>query len=259
MPRTFRTYRDEHEDNAPAWLLEPYGSAFLRSLGGLKDKLVSFLRSGVRERFVSLAPSDALPHLAWERRLPQGTPETEADWRARLKDAWALWEDGAGTPLGILRELTVFGYPTDGNVWIYTAGGRAFTLDGDGELVVEKGVAATFDLDGWNRFFVYFGPEVPDDWSGGIPEGNSLEADRIRAAIRRWMPRHVVFEKIVIQESGSIWGEPLLEWGAADLEWNGDITIWPPTSGLVWGYPSGTLWGDVDLRWGIPSTPNDDD
>lgn len=79
-----------------------------KSLGALLDNQRILLRDGVKSRFPSYAPADALPHIGGDRQLIQGPNETNDSFITRCKDPWGQWER-AGTWVGVLEQLSYYG------------------------------------------------------------------------------------------------------------------------------------------------------
>src|SRR4051794_28631912 len=93
----------------PTTLQRPAGQAFQAALGDVEDSLIDRAKQAVKASFPLLAPPDALVALGVERQMPQGPLESTAAYRARLVDAWTIWQM-AGTPFGMLRSFWNTGY-----------------------------------------------------------------------------------------------------------------------------------------------------
>lgn len=76
------------------------------------DAFTDTLDAARKVAFPDFAPADALPYLGRDRKLVQGSNETDASFRTRLKDAWAQWSR-AGTFCSVLEQLAYFGLTTD--------------------------------------------------------------------------------------------------------------------------------------------------
>lgn len=100
------TYRDWIADlhRGAAWLSAPYAEAFF----GVKALFVDYLEEGarlaVRARFPSEAPEDALPEIAYARRVKTYTRETVASLRVALRRAVTIHRE-RGTRQGVLAVL----------------------------------------------------------------------------------------------------------------------------------------------------------
>lgn len=93
-------------NNLPiTWLCgQPVGIANNASWGLSADNQTELLNQATKARFPDLAPHDALGHIGGDRVLIQGTTETDANFRIRLRTAWDDW-GRAGTPLELLVQL----------------------------------------------------------------------------------------------------------------------------------------------------------
>jgi len=222
----FTTYKDEHLALAPSWLRGRTGEAWLRAEGDAKDAFMQRARYGVRARFISVAPSDALPAIGEERQLARGPTDTDATYAARLVAAWDLWL-WAGTPTGILRALGVLGY---WDVYLVTATGRAHTMNSAGVLTTTQNTGGSFlfAIRGWNRYALIF-PALPAAWGGVVPGNTSPEANAVRQTLAKWAPAHMILDSIRILVSGRMWGFPFTQnWGAGGATWGGSVTSWTP-------------------------------
>lgn len=86
------------------WLFGgPNGQNDAAAQGAVYDQQVSLLREAGRADEPDSAPSDALALVGSNRTLIQGTAETDASFRARLKD-WGQYAR-AGTFVGLLEQL----------------------------------------------------------------------------------------------------------------------------------------------------------
>lgn len=209
---------------APPWLQGPTGASWLRGVGDAKDELEFRTREAVKARFPSHAPKDALARLGADRALDKGVTETEAQYRARLRDAWSLWP-WAGTFTGMLRALALAGYT---GVYIVGGTGRYATLDGGGNLVVGDGAPLSIGTSPlWNAIRLVF-PTVPAGWIPTLPGEFSDEVNNIRRIVMKWKSAVALFEGITVIQSGRTWGFPLtMTWGQPGLTWGGSvITSW---------------------------------
>lgn len=112
------------------WLCgNPEGQANAGAIGQVLDDQVDQLRQAVKAHMPTLAPADALPHIASERGLIQGPGESNSAFALRLQDAWDEWV-WAGTWLGVLAQLQLsLGYAS-GNFIIVQQSGLAYSLTG---------------------------------------------------------------------------------------------------------------------------------
>lgn len=248
-------YRNFQPAIQPTALQDPYGQAWMRAQGIVKDYLLDLARHATQLRFPSFASPDALGAIGSERLIdkgtsPQlGTPETDAAYAVRLKNAWSIWSL-AGTAWGLLTAFKAQGYaPT-----LVQQNGLQFTLDGGGNVVITVGAPLAVPI--WNMFEVWF-PTVPSSWTDihnppTLTSAPSItELRRLRRIINLWKPAHMFCIGIGVLVSGHIWGEPNLLWGEMGAEWGpADVVYFPATDVLVWGYPPQQAWGQAGLTWG---------
>lgn len=92
---------------APPWLLKPTGLALLQTFGQKLDTKMAQLKAGIKARWPTYAPDDALLYIARDRGKEQGPLESGDSFRARLNNAIPdakTW----GHANGVLRELAGF-------------------------------------------------------------------------------------------------------------------------------------------------------
>lgn len=102
------------------------GQAYAGTVPAVLDSYKQLMRDARNVAYPDFAPSDALKYLGNDRRLFQGSNETEANFRARLKTPWDQWVR-AGTWLGLLVQLYWYGIT---NAVIVQQNGKAATLTG---------------------------------------------------------------------------------------------------------------------------------
>ncbi len=102
-------YEQFQSDNAPPWLKQPRGFAWLASHGVVKDIALFRLLDAVSVRWVDLAPNDALAYLGSDRLLERYPQETDAVFRARIKGVWEVYPF-AGTEFGLKTVLEQAGW-----------------------------------------------------------------------------------------------------------------------------------------------------
>lgn len=213
-------------------LMNPAGLALEGALGDLKDYLADKAKMAAQVGMPLQAPSDALPKIGLGRQIPRGINESDASYAARLQGAWSTWPF-AGTAFGLLTAFSQTGYP---NVVLAQPNGSTFySLDGSGNLIVNKGVSWTPSFVGdpfWSRFDVIFPSPLPASWvSGGVPASNSDESNLIRLLISYWKPAYATCNRIIIITAGSVWDFPGTDlWNASGDTWNTTdaTTVWTP-------------------------------
>lgn len=173
-------FRDLYLRLVPSWLKDPeQGARVVYSVGLLADAMAERVRLSLRLRFPELAPADAMPYVARDRRLVRGLGETDAAFATRS----LRWLDDhltRGNAFALLAQLRAYlNTPTvlravdrRGN-W-YTLDEGAFAHDLDAGNWNWDGVAAS---PRWGRGWViiYGGPWVAgpligasDLWGGAI-------------------------------------------------------------------------------------------
>lgn len=98
------SYADWQVSQAPPWLQDQWGTAWLRGHGATKDDYLQQFIAAVKASFPEAAPPDALPALGDEYGLDQGPTESNDDFATRLRQARIYWKL-AGTPAGLLAAL----------------------------------------------------------------------------------------------------------------------------------------------------------
>src|SRR5690242_10048302 len=95
--------------NAPTYMQDQYGQAWLGGIGAAMDDYAQQYVAGSLAAFPDYAPVDALPVIGDELGLDRGPFETDQQYAARLVGAWLAWKY-AGTPLGLLVALYWAGF-----------------------------------------------------------------------------------------------------------------------------------------------------
>jgi hypothetical protein len=95
---------------APPWLRGAWGTKFLTVSGEQADRTATAAKDAVKAGFVESTPSDGLGYAGRGRNIERYTQDTDDTYRARLLDAWAVWEL-AGTGASIVAKLVAQGYP----------------------------------------------------------------------------------------------------------------------------------------------------
>jgi hypothetical protein len=170
-------FKDYMPQYLPPWLHGPNGLAWARAIGDVKDGMTATLKERVAARFPvrpgtslpPIAPTGALEALGREQQMPRALGESDAEYAARLADAFDIWAY-AGTAYGLLRALRAAGF---GAARICISKGKRYSLDADGGLVVEAMPAGSWCTEPepqpfWSRFVVLFdvATGLPPDWYG---------------------------------------------------------------------------------------------
>lgn len=152
-------------------------------------------------------PADAIAYKGRDRGLDRGPTETDAQYLARLRDAWTAWEF-AGTETAIISQLALIGVTA---------------------TIVENG---DWDWDGntgaWARFWVLI---ESSPWSGstwqwgdgtrwgdGSTWGTTAsveEVETVRRIVRQWKPAHCFCDSIIVVVDPVTWAaeQPDGTWG----------------------------------------------
>ena len=108
----FLDYLDSTAAGAPRWLTKGAGGDWLRAVGVTLDAVVETARQGVKLRFPSFAPPDALAAIGEERLEARATAlvyEDDVAFGERLRTAWSR-RKFSGTKTGLVAIFEVFGF-----------------------------------------------------------------------------------------------------------------------------------------------------
>lgn len=253
-------YRFNQPGMYPTGLQGPYGQAFGRALGIVKDFYAERARQAVKQRFPDYAATDSLGVLGEERGIDLGSSlqrspaESWTAYAGRVKNAWNLWHLG-GTAWGMLRAFAAQGYYplivcANGDVYSLAAGDGTWGGGGawgegtwgepaegtDGELIIGSTAPLTDTL--WNRFYVWF-PVPPSSWTDPAMPATTSSTPNIyeirrlfRICVDRWRPAWAkcLFIGTTYGSMPGIWGAPGATWGAPGATWGaGDVYLFYPT------------------------------
>lgn len=123
-------YKDYQPAIQPGFLRGPYGTAWGKALGVIKDYFSDLVKQGIQQRWAGLAQAEALAMIGAERGIPQGPLESTQTYVDSLLAAWQEWEL-AGTPWAILALVNFLGYP---DVYVVCQNGLVYGPAGDVEL-----------------------------------------------------------------------------------------------------------------------------
>lgn len=229
-------YRVFQPADAPTWLQDQNGQAWLQAFGLIKDLIVDRVREGSQQRFPGLAAPDALGVIGSERGglYRKYSGDTDEAYAQRLINAWETWKFG-GTALGMLRALDDLGY----TVTIQQSNGLSFRLDG----TADRGLSVVGDVSWlflgstsstfWTYFTVVFElADIPPTWTSivspptGLTAPTLTEVNLIRSVISRFKYGPAVCAGIHVNTvGGKYWGKPALVWGAGGLNWGGNTVV----------------------------------
>lgn len=226
----FERYRTFVAKLSPTRLAGTWGQRLHGTLSGLVwDILAEGLSAAIKAPWLTTPgqPLDALDPISDERRLPKYILESVAEWKARLLDAWNIWEAGGALVL-IRQQYEAAKYPGvqihdpfDWNrdpdwisqFWVYLPYSSHSTGPrhrcGVGELC-----GAPTSVAGYGS---PFGPGklagLPDAIAGSHLCGVSGPIDRVvelRDIANRFRAGHVVCREIIIELDASICGSGVL-------------------------------------------------
>jgi hypothetical protein len=219
------TWREYAELIGPPWSKRYWGQRFwLGLLGYIGDLVAEAGAQAVRAHMLreDSSPGDALPPIGNERQMPRYPAETNANYRARLIDAWDAWQ-GAGTNPGIVSQYNAYGLS---NVVV-----RSFH---DGWGFENPPVMSR-----WSRFVVII--EQPHPWSTSYTYGSGIlygtpitfgstatpdEAETVKAIALKWKPAHSINPYVLVVLEHEYYGDPDLVWGAAGVVYGGETIQW---------------------------------
>lgn len=209
----FETSHEYQIDLAPAPLRKKWGARWIGAIGLVKDGFGLLARAAVDTMLVDNAPADALSYIGQERGDLERAPlESDAGYRARLKNAWEDWAK-ADSDLGIVDALKVLGLTArvkrnncwnvdgnPGNVTGYWA--RFWVIIDPTHQFARSPVAGTGTLCG----------SVLCGISSAVGASNAqVQADvaRIVRVVRKWQGSHSKFMKLIIRfpSSGKLCGD----------------------------------------------------
>jgi hypothetical protein len=233
-------YRQFFQKLPIPWLVgRATGQKYWGALGDVLDEQVDRLIAAVQARFPSKAPTDALPYKASERQIFQGSGESEAAFRERLRLAWNAWDD-ASKPGGLLAQLWQDGY-TD--CVLLTQNGLFYKLNGPDPIAnltsgteatliapmtsnLHPSVAAIPTGSPWAAFdnnteccsrFAILLPTQPSGWTAGVPTASRL-AD-MRRTIQLWRPGKAKCVGIYALTSGRYFHWPITTFSGITGTW----------------------------------------
>jgi hypothetical protein len=163
----------------PRWAQGEQASKFFHALGAAIDGVADQVLLGVRARFPSLAPDDALSHIGRDRGIVRGFIETRQAYEERLRQ-WVYDRKRKGNNYTLMRQLAGYLAGFDVPFRIVNNHGAWYTRDADGST--EYLLGNNWDWDGddtaWSRFWVIIYPPVElwgsdGTWGDGEAWGES--------------------------------------------------------------------------------------
>lgn len=236
---------------SPPWLLRPTGAATMRAIAQQLDALADRVTLGVKARFPSLAPEDALSQIGKDRRIQRGPAEPADSYAKRLQIWWDSHRTEGG-PYALLGQLYWFWKPTlDVPIEYVDYSGKRLTLATDGTITRDAIVWGGDGSGDFAQYWLFFRltsnllPLTIDangdfviagngdvivamfDLDTGTPLPASVLED-FRAVPREWTAAHIIKVHIVL--------------------------LWP-SGGRLWEYPQPVPGWDAWTWGGPPSGP----
>lgn len=201
--------RWESEIKAPRWQRNPAYEQWNRASGDVKDTQVERAIEAVLARYFIHAPKDGLQLLGAERKLPRNATAADAEYAARLKNAWELHRL-RGTCEGVLRALEWLGY----EAVIYSSQLKYTLVNG-----VYTETEYHWPFTKWTEFLIAI--------LGPIPTAN--DRSNILTTIRQWKSSVSIGVCVFIGDVLT-WGHPTGTWGEEKtMTWGevgSDTAIW---------------------------------
>lgn len=215
----------------PGWLRRHWGARFAYIPAILADAVLEAVRQGVRARFPSVAPEDALIYLAEDRLLEPGLEEDPETLRRRILDVWKAWEWG-GTERGLLSQLRAWLPSANWRVianreWSVPPEGREASPNwdpghgrpGDPDYRPPRGKCAIRGEEWWSRMWVLlqhphpWAPWYYGDEGARFGEGKTYGSTALRAhveavgrIVRLWKAGHEYVPAVIVNLDTVIYG-----------------------------------------------------
>ena len=208
--------RDLIREASPPWLRRTWGERLLYAPGLILDGVMHWALEGIKARFPSKTPEEALRLIGADRRIVRGFDESPDLFRIRLRrwlDDWRI----AGNPYALMEQIRAYltGYAV--RVRCVNTKGTWFTIEADGSYTIDR-KKGNWDWDGgaasWSRFWVIIYPLSTGLWpqegtwgSGGTWGDNGLtigtaatsnQVATIRQLVRDWKPAGTRCQWIIV-------------------------------------------------------------
>lgn len=209
---------------AVAWLKGPNGNALLTSVTTLLNGVSGWAVQGVRARYPSTAPPDALGYIGNDRNLERGPAQTDEGYSVQLRRAFDTWRV-AGNASTVLRQLAAY-FTGIAQPPLRLVADRAtwheYNWSTDVVTKTKVGTNWTWDsLTGtrWFRGWVIIdstsGPWTRRKWgvgggkwgSSGATWGSSATHDEVQSIFRivkKWKPAHVHAIYVIVIFNGPL-------------------------------------------------------
>jgi hypothetical protein len=226
----------------PVWFQKVEGTAvWTPTAGGLDN--VNF----PNDPQPSIAPSDALDAIGFDRGLPRAPAEADATYAARLLGAWEAWKYG-GSHYGILRALAIAGYA---DMIIVQQNGRYSHLVGSAGTIADLAFGTLMTCadrlnppwtslpPGWmfdprQGFFSKFGIVFTADHANLQPNGDGSVSPgqaALVAIVNAWKPSKTAFDAAYVILAGILLGWPTGRTLGTDPNLGGNSVRWIPGDG----------------------------
>lgn len=212
---SFVTWLTEHV--APVWLRRTWGNKFVTVLGEQADRLSNAAKDAVKCGMPESSPADALPYNGAARNLERYFYDSDAAFRARVVEAWTIWE-AAGTAAQLIKQLGAAGYEvTRIHAWRNDPGTMPHPYEDHwSSFIVIVDQPHPYTVDGlWSDGGTWgdtvtgnYGPDGPGTWDSTATE---YEVNEVRRLIRKWRPSSEICLRIVFVIAGDLW-EDLAPW-----------------------------------------------
>ncbi|MGW8285744.1 MAG: hypothetical protein ACWGPR_08500 [Candidatus Deferrimicrobiaceae bacterium] len=219
-------YFDWQGEVMPPWLAGPVGQRYIGTCCSLTNH-IGLEGDTLALRAAQLTnpdqPPDAISRLGAERQLDRGPTETDAQYKARLNDAWTAWEY-AGAAYSITSQLALIGLTAEVK--------QNTDWDWDGNTAAWARFWVVVTSHPWTTSWQWGDGSV---WGGGQTWGSTAsiqEVQTVQSIVAQWKPAHCFCDKIIIVVNSSQWAieQPDGTWddpanrSTAALYWRGTPT-----------------------------------
>lgn len=208
------SFRDTIKQLAPPWLLGDTGTRLLNTFGQMFDNMMLTLKTGLKARFPTYAPDDALGYLGNDKNLEQGPAEPNDNFRTRLRKSidsnrnrggartlltqLAAYFDGTATPplRLVIRNGTWHEFNWGTGLTAKHIVGTNWDWDGNlrkhwGFIIID---GATLGLAPWTRGS---GAKYGDGHVRGST-ATKAQVQTIQRIVQRWKPGRVYVARIIV-------------------------------------------------------------
>jgi len=195
----YKSFVDAIADVTPPFLRGKWGTRWVSAIGSVVDVLRDRAKYGVKARFITMCPDDAVAALGRERQIDRAPGDTDDVYRSRVDAAWLTWT-WSGTDEGVYAGLGAVGltvatwvnevwgawpnnWPGDSNVWIVSAAQWGIPPGGDADPThfARFWVVVDAYAEGWVVDTELWGD--PGDWGDGGVWGLSSPTGEVFDAI----------------------------------------------------------------------------